>query len=98
MLVLSVPYSLSFIFRLNKTCVIQGGGNVHVQCFVSTLWCPLLFTHAHTSTSVMVRDHKCECFNFLVSTLAALTVFIGGLPELTIKARKFLSQTMVQCT
>lgn len=62
---------------------------LHVQCYVQTLWCPLLFTHAHTRTSVMVRDHKCECFNFLVSTLAALTVFIGGLPELTIKARHF---------
>lgn len=69
--------------------MIQGGGDVHVECYVQTLWCPLLFTHAHTRTSVMVRDHKCECFNFLVSTLAALTVFIGGLPELTIKARNF---------
>lgn len=46
-------------------------------------------TNTTTTTSVMVCDHKCVCFNFLVSTLAALTVFIGGLPELTIKARNF---------
>lgn len=80
----------AFIFRLNKGYVIKGSRAFTAFHLDYMLHTPPLYTHTHTTTtSVMVCDHKCVCFNFLVSTLAALTVFIGGLPELTIKARNF---------